>query len=34
LVAWNIFNEFKDAPTDAEKERKEEVESSSDDLPF
>ena len=22
LVAWNIFNEFKDAPTDAEKERK------------
>ena len=34
LVAWNIFNEFKDAPTDAEKERKEEVESSNDDLPF
>ena len=34
LVAWNIFNEFKDAPTEAEKERKEEVESSNDDLPF
>ena len=34
LVAWNIFNEFKDAPSEAEKERKEEVESSNDDLPF
>ena len=22
LVAWNIFNEFKDAPTESEKERK------------
>lgn len=37
LVAWNIFNEFKDAPTDAEKERaakKETIEEDGDDLPF
>ena len=36
LVAWNIFNEFKDAPTEAEKDSVEDnsVNNQSDDLPF
>ena len=36
LSAWNIFNEFKDAPTEAEKDSVEDksVDNQSDDLPF
>ena len=34
LSAWNVYNEFKDAPSEAEKEMKEMQEESESDLPF